>query len=138
MGMNMATIASEAVCRLLEKETGAVMVSVSGNMCSDKKPAAINMISGRGKTVIAEATISRDIVESKLHTTPEAIVDTNYRKNLVGSSMSGTLGANAHAANMVAAFISVFRLRLVNAHISSGVPLRLPSADFTYLGRLGS
>jgi hydroxymethylglutaryl-CoA reductase (NADPH) len=103
MGMNMATIATEAVCRLIEKETGAVMVSVSGNMCSDKKPAAINMISGRGKTVIAEATIPKDIVESKLHTTTQAVVDTNYRKNLVGSSMSGTLGANAHAANMVAA-----------------------------------
>ncbi|MBP5684835.1 MAG: hydroxymethylglutaryl-CoA reductase (NADPH) [Candidatus Methanomethylophilaceae archaeon] len=103
MGMNMATIASEAVCRLIERETGAVMVSVSGNMCSDKKPAAINMISGRGKTVIAEATIPADIVESKLHTTTSAIVETNYRKNLVGSSMAGTLGANAHAANMVAA-----------------------------------
>lgn len=103
MGMNMATIASEAVCRLIEKETGAVMVSVSGNMCSDKKPAAINMIEGRGKTVIAEATIPKDIVESKLHTTTDAVVETNYRKNLVGSSMSGTLGANAHAANMVAA-----------------------------------
>ena len=103
MGMNMATIASEAVCRLIEKETGAVMVSVSGNMCSDKKPAAINMISGRGKTVIAEANISAEIVESKLHTSTSAIVETNYRKNLVGSSMAGTLGANAHAANMVAA-----------------------------------
>ena len=103
MGMNMATIASEAVCRLIEKNTGAKMVSVSGNMCSDKKPAAINMISGRGKTVIAEATIPKEIVEEKLHTTAEAIADTNYRKNLVGSSMSGTLGANAHAANMVAA-----------------------------------
>jgi len=103
MGMNMATIASEAVCRLIEKETGATMVSVSGNMCSDKKPAAINMISGRGKVVIAEATIPRELVESKLHTSPEAVVDTNYRKNLVGSSMAGTLGANAHAANMVAA-----------------------------------
>ncbi|WII07428.1 hydroxymethylglutaryl-CoA reductase (NADPH) [Methanomassiliicoccales archaeon LGM-RCC1] len=103
MGMNMATLASEAVCRLIEKETGATMVSVSGNMCSDKKPAAINMISGRGKTVLAEATIPRDIVESKLHASPESIVDTNIRKNLVGSSMSGTLGANAHAANMVAA-----------------------------------
>jgi len=103
MGMNMATIASEAVCRLIEKETGAVMVSVSGNMCSDKKPAAINMISGRGKTVLAEATIPKDIVEAKLHTTAEAVVETNYRKNLVGSSMAGTLGANAHAANMVAA-----------------------------------
>ena len=103
MGMNMATIASEAVCRLVERETGAVMVSVSGNMCSDKKPAAINMISGRGKTVVAEARIPSRTVEEKLHTSTSAIVDTNYRKNLVGSSMAGTLGANAHAANMVAA-----------------------------------
>ncbi len=103
MGMNMATIATEAVCRIIEKETGAVMVSVSGNMCSDKKPAAINMIKGRGKTVIAEATIPKDIVESKLHTSAESVVETNYRKNLVGSSMSGAIGANAHAANMVAA-----------------------------------
>jgi len=103
MGMNMATIASEAVCRLIEKETGAVMVSVSGNMCSDKKPAAINMISGRGKTVVAEARIPSEIVELKLHTSTSAVVETNYRKNLVGSSIAGTLGANAHAANMVAA-----------------------------------
>ena len=103
MGMNMATIASEAVCRLVESETGATLVSVSGNMCSDKKPAAINMIEGRGKTVVAEARIPREVVEGRLHTTSEAIVETNYRKNLVGSSMAGTMGANAHAANMVAA-----------------------------------
>lgn len=103
MGMNMATIASEAFCRLVEKETGAVMISVSGNMCSDKKPAAINMIEGRGKTVVAEARIPKDIVEKRLHASSAAIVETNYRKNLVGSSLAGTLGANAHAANMVAA-----------------------------------
>ena len=103
MGMNMATIASEAVCRLVETETGATLVSVSGNMCSDKKPAAINMIEGRGKTVVAEARIPREVVEGRLHATSEAIVETNYRKNLVGSSMAGMMGANAHAANMVAA-----------------------------------
>ena len=103
MGMNMATIASEAVCRLVETETGATLVSVSGNMCSDKKPAAINMINGRGKTVIAEATIPKEVVERRLHTTSAAVVETNYRKNLLGSSLAGTLGANAHAANMVAA-----------------------------------
>lgn len=103
MGMNMATIASESVCRLIEKETGAVMVSVSGNMCSDKKPAAINMINGRGKTVVAEARIPKDVVEQRLHTTSAAVQETNYRKNLMGSSLAGTLGANAHAANMVAA-----------------------------------
>ncbi len=103
MGMNMATIATEAICRLIERETGAVMISVSGNMCSDKKPAAINMINGRGKTVVAEALIPRDVVEGRLHTTAEAVTETNTRKNLIGSSMAGTLGANAHAANMVAA-----------------------------------
>lgn len=103
MGMNMATIASEAVCRLIEKSTGAKMISVSGNMCSDKKPAAINMINGRGKTVVAEARIPKEVVERRLHAKSSAIVETNTRKNLIGSSMAGTLGANAHAANMVAA-----------------------------------
>lgn len=103
MGMNMATIATEAACRLIEKNTGAVMISVSGNMCTDKKPAAINMINGRGKCVLAECLIPKDIVESRLHATTDSIVDTNVRKNLIGSSMAGSLGHNAHAANMVAA-----------------------------------
>ncbi|MDR3074418.1 MAG: hydroxymethylglutaryl-CoA reductase (NADPH) [Candidatus Methanoplasma sp.] len=103
MGMNMATIATEAVCKEIENHTGAIMVSVSGNMCSDKKPSAINMIRGRGKTVIAEAVIPKDVVEKRLHASTESIVETNIRKNLIGSSMSVTLGANAHAANMVAA-----------------------------------
>lgn len=103
MGMNMATIASEAVCRLIEKETGAAMVSVSGNMCADKKAAAINMIEGRGKSVVAEALIPKAIVEERLHTDVDSVVEINVRKNLVGSNMAGMLGANAHAANMVAA-----------------------------------
>jgi hydroxymethylglutaryl-CoA reductase (NADPH) len=103
MGMNMATIATEAVCKEIEKHTGAVMVSVSGNMCSDKKAAAINMIKGRGKSVIAEALIPKDIVEKRLKASTDSIVETHIRKNLVGSSLSLTIGANAHAANMIAA-----------------------------------
>ncbi|MFA6679949.1 MAG: hydroxymethylglutaryl-CoA reductase (NADPH) [Candidatus Methanomethylophilaceae archaeon] len=103
MGMNMATIATEAVCKVIEKETGAVLISVSGNMCTDKKPAMINVIRGRGKTVIAEANISSKLIEEKLHTSVESIVDLNVRKNLVGSAMAGSLGFNGHAANMVAA-----------------------------------
>lgn len=103
MGMNMATIASEAVGRLIEENTGAAMISVSGNMCTDKKPAAINMIRGRGKYVVAEAKIPKSVVEGKLHTSVEAVVEVNDRKNLIGSAMAGSLGCNAHAANMVAA-----------------------------------
>lgn len=103
MGMNMATIATESVCRLIENNTDAVLISVSGNLCSDKKPAAVNLIKGRGKIVVAEARIPQDVVEGRLHTTTDAVVETNYRKNLIGSAMAGSYGANAHAANMVAA-----------------------------------
>ncbi|MDR2866202.1 MAG: hydroxymethylglutaryl-CoA reductase (NADPH) [Methanomassiliicoccaceae archaeon] len=103
MGMNMVTIATEAVCRLIEKETGAVLVSASGNMCTDKKPAWINAIEGRGKSVIAEAVIPADIVKNKLHASVDSIIDVNTRKNLIGSSLAGSMGNNAHAANMAAA-----------------------------------
>jgi len=53
MGMNMVTIASQKVGELIERETGARLVATSGNMCTDKKPAAINLVRGRGKTVVA-------------------------------------------------------------------------------------
>jgi len=103
MGMNMITIASDAMSKVIEEKTKAKFLSISGNMCIDKKPSAMNLIEGRGKTVLAEATIKRNIVEEVLKTTPEEIVDLNYRKNLVGSAMAGSLGFNAHAANIIAA-----------------------------------
>ncbi|MBW6470922.1 MAG: hydroxymethylglutaryl-CoA reductase (NADPH) [Methanosarcinaceae archaeon] len=103
MGMNMVTIATEAIVNLIVDEFGADPISLSGNMCTDKKPAAINMIMGRGKTVVAEVTIPKDMVTARLKSTPEAMVDVNYRKNLLGSARAGALGFNAHAANIIAA-----------------------------------
>ena len=38
------------------------IVSISGNYCTDKKPAAINWIEGRGKSVVCEAIIPADVV----------------------------------------------------------------------------
>ncbi|NIB99908.1 hydroxymethylglutaryl-CoA reductase (NADPH) [Halobacterium sp. R2-5] len=103
MGMNMATIATEAAADVVESETPAELVALSGNLCSDKKPAAINAVEGRGRTVTADVTIPRDVVEERFDTTPEAIAEANTRKNLVGSAKAGSLGFNAHAANTVAA-----------------------------------
>lgn len=103
MGMNMVTIATEAVTHLIQDEFGAIPISLSGNMCIDKKPAAINTILGRGKTVIADTIIPAKIVEEKLKCKPETMADVNYRKNLLGSARAGALGFNAHAANIVAA-----------------------------------
>ncbi|WP_254862430.1 hydroxymethylglutaryl-CoA reductase (NADPH) [Halovivax gelatinilyticus] len=103
MGMNMATIATREACEVVEAETPASLVAVSGNLCSDKKPAAINAIEGRGRSVTADVVLPGEFVESRLGTTAEGIVEANTRKNLIGSAKAGSLGFNAHAANVVAA-----------------------------------
>ena len=103
MGMNMATIATREAAEVIEAETPAEMVALSGNLCSDKKPAAINAVEGRGRTVTADVVLPRDLVNERLDTTPEAMAEGNTRKNLVGSAKAASLGFNAHAANTVAA-----------------------------------
>ena len=94
MGMNMVTIASEKILDKLAQDTSALHIALSGNVCVDKKPAAINIVEGRGKSVIADILVPKDIVSKKLKTTADAIVEVNTAKNLIGS---------AAAANMVAA-----------------------------------
>ncbi|MCL4122962.1 UNVERIFIED_CONTAM: hypothetical protein GTU68_032150, partial [Idotea baltica] len=75
-----------------------------GNVCTDKKPSAINWICGRGKSVVCEATLPSSVVRSVLKTTSEKLVETNQKKNHVGSSIAVSIGGNnAHAANIIAA-----------------------------------
>ncbi|KAL0979002.1 hypothetical protein UPYG_G00179170 [Umbra pygmaea] len=105
MGMNMISKGTEqALARLQEQYPELVVLAVSGNYCTDKKPAAINWIEGRGKSAVCEATIPAKVVKEVLKTTTAALVDVNINKNLVGSAMAGSIGGyNAHAANLVAA-----------------------------------
>lgn len=103
MGMNMVTIATENALNLLTHKTGAHIVALSGNFCVDKKPSSINLIEGRGKTLVAEALIPKEIVERILKTSVEAILEVNMSKNLIGSAISGSMGFNAQYANMIGA-----------------------------------
>lgn len=105
MGMNMISKGCERALEVLgEKFPSMSMVSLSGNYCTDKKPAAINWIEGRGKSVVAEAVIPGKIVETVLKTTVDALVELNLDKNLIGSAMAGAMGGfNAHAANILTA-----------------------------------
>ncbi len=103
MGMNMVTIASEAAAHLIEEETKAKLIAVSGNMCCDKKPSAINIIEGRGKTISAGVFLSDELVSTIFKTNSATLADVNTRKNLTGSARAASLGFNAHAANVIAA-----------------------------------
>ncbi|KAI9828548.1 MAG: hypothetical protein M1819_006605 [Sarea resinae] len=107
MGMNMISKGVEHALNVMSTESGfddMQIISVSGNFCSDKKPAAINWVDGRGKSVVAEAIIPGHVVKSVLKSDVDALVELNTAKNLIGSAMAGSIGGfNAHAANIVTA-----------------------------------
>ena len=107
MGMNMISKGVECALNVMAQESGfddMSIISVSGNFCTDKKPAAVNWIDGRGKSVVAEAIIPGNIVRSVLKSDVNALVELNTSKNLIGSAMAGSIGGfNAHAANIVTA-----------------------------------
>ncbi|CAO1630431.1 unnamed protein product [Jaminaea pallidilutea] len=134
MGMNMISKGVEKALSMLIDDhfPEAVVLSLSGNYCTDKKPAAINWIEGRGKSVVAEAVIPGNIVKSVLKTTTEALVRLNTRKNLVGSAMAGSVGGfNAHAANILTAiFLATGQDPAQNVESSNCITLMeaLPSA----------
>lgn len=104
-GHNMATKASDALIEtLLTRFPELHYVSISANLCVDKKVSSINAILGRGKHVIAELVISRDLCVKHLRTTPEQVRDLNIAKNLMGGILSGGVrSANAHYANVLLA-----------------------------------
>eukprot|EP01038_Epipyxis_sp_PR26KG_P007570 gene7570-10313_t len=105
MGMNMVSKGCLKAIEVLEAEfSDLVLVAISGNMCTDKKPAAINWILGRGKSIVVEAIIPEKIVTSVLKSSVYDMIETNKQKNHIGSAMAGSIGGfNAHAANIVTA-----------------------------------
>ncbi|MDX3064368.1 MULTISPECIES: hydroxymethylglutaryl-CoA reductase [Streptomyces] len=105
-GHNMATLAADRLLsHLLDTVPGITYGSISANYCTDKKATAINGILGRGKNVVTELTVPRDVVQHQLHTTAAKIAQLNLRKNLIGTLLAGGIrSANAHYANMLLGF----------------------------------
>lgn len=103
MGMNMVTFATDALKEFIEKKTGVTCLSLAGNFDADKKPAWLNFIQGRGRQVWAQASLEKQTVKEVLKTTPEKIHEVTIAKCLLGSAAAGSLGFNAHFANIIAA-----------------------------------
>ncbi|MDP2632864.1 MAG: hydroxymethylglutaryl-CoA reductase [Candidatus Curtissbacteria bacterium] len=106
MGMNMATFATDEIIKVIEAKTGAKCLSIAGNFDIDKKPAWLNFISGRGKRAWAQVTIKKDILSSILKITPEKLAEVVRVKCQLGSIASGSIGFNAHYANIIAAIFT--------------------------------
>lgn len=110
MGMNIISRACEAAlngesCEARKRFPGLRVVAISGNLCSDKKAAAVNAIEGRGRSVTAEAVIPGEVLKRVLGTDAETLEKVCTRKCWLGSGIAGAApgGLNAQAANVVAA-----------------------------------
>lgn len=105
-GHNMVTAAADQLIQwMCAQYPDLSYSSISGNYCTDKKPSAVNGILGRGKYVVVEGVIPQRLVSRYLKSTPAQIVDLNWKKNWIGTSLAGGIrSANAHFANMLLAF----------------------------------
>lgn len=110
MGMNMITIGLSNMWRRLQESYSddrvvaeAELVSISGNVCTDKKDSVLNTVLGRGYWVQAEIFLSEKTVQEVLKSSSRAMVETHVDKNLVGGNVAGSHAQNMQAANVAAA-----------------------------------
>lgn len=105
MGMNMVTIALQQLWQeFLCQYPGLELLALSSNVCTDKKPSAINQLLGRGWQAQAEVLLPEQLIITTLKTTAKALLRTHHSKNLLGSQVAGSLSQQMQFANVVAAF----------------------------------
>jgi hydroxymethylglutaryl-CoA reductase (NADPH) len=103
-GQNMVTLATEAICDYIEQHNPVRprYHFVEANLSGDKKASAQSFLLVRGRKVSAEALIPAALIEKRLRTTPEHLVNF-WRMSAMGGVLSGTMGLQGHYANGLAA-----------------------------------
>jgi hydroxymethylglutaryl-CoA reductase (NADPH) len=110
MGMNGVTKASADITRaLLDRLEGWRLVTISSNLCCDKKSAHVNVLCGRGKSVESEVFLPEEVLQTVFKTgvTSRSVEKLVYNKCYLGSALAGTIGGfNINAANVLAAIFA--------------------------------
>jgi hydroxymethylglutaryl-CoA reductase (NADPH) len=102
-GQNMCGKATLAACTWIqETHPGHPRFLLSGNIDTDKKHSRMNMLNTRGKRVVAEAVVKRDVVRRLMRVDT---TDLNWARGIsaTGSFLAGAANNAAHAANGLAA-----------------------------------
>lgn len=103
-GQNMVTICTEQICQYIIKNTPIQPKHwyIESNFSGDKKATSNSFSSVRGKNVTAEITLSEEVVNKILKTTPAAMYD-YWRTSFMGAVKCGAIGAQGHFSNGLAA-----------------------------------
>jgi len=103
-GQNMVTICTEAICRWIIENAPIEPKSwfIEGNFSGDKKATAQSFLNVRGKKVTAEIEISQEVLKRVLKTNARAVAE-YWQASTLGTVQSGSIGAQGHYANALAA-----------------------------------
>ena len=75
---------------------------LESNMATDKKPSAVNVLQTRGKRVVAEATIPRQVLEVGARAPLDGVLAARQTSDL-GNRLSGSTSNGSHAVNAITA-----------------------------------
>ncbi len=102
-GQNMVGRATLAACAWIkEHHPDHPSFVLSGAIDTDKKHSAMNLLRGRGKRVVAEATIPAAVLAEQMRVTPQQLFRVRQYTQ-AGAYMAGAANNGAHAANGLAA-----------------------------------
>jgi len=106
-GQNMTSKATEAACNWIHDHyPGQTRYLLSGNIDTDKKHSRINMLETRGKRVVAEATINKDVLKRLMGVETEALFWAR-QVQMAGSFLVASASNGAQIANgLTAIFIA--------------------------------
>ncbi|WP_229725286.1 hydroxymethylglutaryl-CoA reductase [Hymenobacter baengnokdamensis] len=120
-GQNMVGRATFAACSwILEQYKGAPIRNfyLESNFATDKKASQINIMRTRGKRVVAEAVIKREVLQQRMRVTPEQLAYHGQVSN-VGAFLSGANNNGAHSANGITALFIATGQDVANVSESS-------------------
>jgi hydroxymethylglutaryl-CoA reductase (NADPH) len=90
------------------------MIAFAGNFCANEKATTLNWIEGRGKLVVCEAILNKEVVTKVLKRLVSSLLELNTIKKLIGFAMVGAIGGyNAH----VQISFMLYSLQLARIHL---------------------
>ena len=141
-GQNMVSKATDHACRwILQAYPGKIhYYAFSGGMDTDKKHSHMNNLYSRGKRVVAELILTKDVMERLLRTTAQSIQDVRNISSQ-GSLLSGASYTGGHSANGIAAFFIATgqdEANVVESHAGQTYTEVLPNGDLYWSWTLPS
>lgn len=118
-GQNMVGRATFAACSwILDTYPGIRHFFLESNLATDKKASQVNIMHTRGKRVVAEAILKRNVLIENMRVEPESLF---YHGNVsnIGAILSGANNNGAHSANGITAMFIATGQDVANVSESS-------------------